>query len=147
MTTYSAGTAAMLVTVTTYSSSAPGTAGPPPTTATCLVIESCWPAPTTTTVGSGPVAGLPSPSVSRFGTSTVSTTAWLLISVPVATPSLTRRSNCSTAEAPAEIVPAPAPGSGGVRSEELILMPAASGEAPPSGWPTGSPFSSVESAT
>ena len=34
-----------------------------------FVIESCWPTPTTTTVGSGPVAGLPSPSVSRFGSS------------------------------------------------------------------------------
>ena len=32
-----------------------------------LVIVSCCALPTTTTVGSGPVAGLPSPSVSRFG--------------------------------------------------------------------------------
>jgi hypothetical protein len=59
---------------------------PPPTTVTCLEMESCWPAPTTTTVGSGPVAGLPSPSVSRSGRSTLSTTAWLLIRVPAGCP-------------------------------------------------------------
>ena len=72
MTTLMAGSAAMFVAFTTYSSCAPGTAAPPPTTVTCFVIESCWPTPTTTTVGSGPVAGLPSPSVSRFGNSTLS---------------------------------------------------------------------------
>ena len=93
MTTLVAGTAAMFVTRTTYSSTAPGSAAPPPTTVTCFVIESCWPAPTTTTVGSGPVAGLPSPSVSRSGSSTLSTTAWLLIRVPAGVPGLTRRSN------------------------------------------------------
>ena len=93
MTTLVAGTAAMFVTRTTYSSVEPGSAAPPPTTVTCFVIESCWPAPTTTTVGSGPVAGLPSPSVSRFGSSTLSTTAWLLIRVPAGVPALTRRSN------------------------------------------------------
>ena len=38
-------------------------------------------------------------------------------------------------------------GSGGVRSDDAIAMPAASGEAPPSGTPTGRPFSRSESAT
>ena len=92
ITTLRAGTAATFTTVTRYSSCAPGTAAPPPTTETCFVMESCWPAPTTTTVGSGPVAGLPSPSVSRSGSSTLSTTAWLLMMVPAGVPELTRRS-------------------------------------------------------
>ena len=43
MTTLVAGTAAMFVTRTTYSSAEPGSAAPPPTTVTCFVIESCWP--------------------------------------------------------------------------------------------------------
>ena len=38
-------------------------------------------------------AGLPSPSVRRFGSSTLLTTAWLLIAVPAGVPALTRRSN------------------------------------------------------
>ena len=147
ITTLIAGTAAMFVTVTRYSSVAPGRAGPPPTTKTCFVIDSCWTAPTTTTVGCAPFPGFPSPSVRRFGSSTLSTTAWLTISVPAGVPRLTRRSNWRTPEAPGEIVPAPGPGSGGVRSDEEILMPEASGETPPSGWPTGSPFNRVESAT
>ena len=49
--------------------------------------------------------------------------------------------------APGEIVPAPGPGSGGVRSDELMLMPEASGATPPSGRPTGSAFKVVEFAT
>ena len=112
-----------------------------------MVIESCWASPTTTTVGSGPVAGSPSPSVSRSGSSVLPTTAWLEISVPAGVPGSTRRSNCRTAVAPAETVPAPTAGNGGVRSDELTSMPEASGDAPPSGWPTGRPFNSVESAT
>src|SRR5262245_6365760 len=147
MTTVRAGTNPTLTTFTTYSSVAPASAAPPPTTVTCLVMASCWMAPTTTTVGSGPVAGLPSPSVRMFGSSTVSTTAWLLITVPAGVPGLTRSSNTSTPAAPGEIVPAPAPGSGGVMLDELMLMPEASGETPPSGWPTGNPFKSVEFAT
>ena len=58
MTTLVAGTGAMFVALTTYSSVAPGRAAPPPTTVTCFVIESCWPTPTTMTVGSGPVAAI-----------------------------------------------------------------------------------------
>ena len=85
------------VACTTYSSIAPASAGPPPTTETFFVILSCCRLPTTTTVGSGPVAGLPSPSVKRFGNSAVSTTAWFAITVPGGTPSLTRRSNVTTA--------------------------------------------------
>ena len=61
------------------------------------------------------------------------TTAWLLITVPAGVPPLTSRSNVSTAAAPGEIVPAPDPGSGGVRSDELMSIPEASGETPPSG--------------
>ena len=48
ITTLKAGTSAMFWTVTVYSSVAPGSAAPPPTTATCFVISSCWSAPTTT---------------------------------------------------------------------------------------------------
>src|SRR5438093_1332488 len=123
----------MFVTVTRYSSVEPASAGPPPTTETCFVIDSCWTAPTTTTVGWAPFPGLPSPSVRRFGSSTLSTTAWLMIRVPAGVPRLTRRSNCSVAVAPGEIVPAPGPGSGGVRLDELMLIPDASGGTPPSG--------------
>ena len=86
------------VTCTTYSSVAPASAGPSPTTLTFFVILSSCRLPTTTTVGSGPVAGLPSPSVSRSGNSAVSTTAWFTITVPGGTPSLTRRSNCTMAD-------------------------------------------------
>ena len=46
-----------------------------------------------------------------------------------------------------EIVPAPGPGSGGVRSDELMLMPEASGATPPSGCATGDPLRRVEFAT
>src|SRR5204863_2296013 len=134
-------------TPTTYSSVAPATAGPPPTTETCFVIRSCCRSPTTTTVGSGPVAGLPSPSVSTFGTSALETAAWFEITVPGGTPSFTRRSNCTTAVPSADSVPAPGPGSGGVRSCELTSMPAISGDTPLSGRPTASPFSVIESAT
>jgi hypothetical protein len=67
--------------------------------------------------------------------------------VPVAVPSFTRRSNCTTADAFGESTPSPATGNGGVRSAELTYTPAASGEEPPSGWPTGRVFSSVEFAT
>src|SRR5512143_164923 len=119
ITTAYAGTAPMLTAWTTYSSVAPATAGPPPTTDTCFVIRSVCTLPTTTTVGSGPVAGLPSPSVSTFGSSALATLAWFVINVPGGTPSLTRRSNCTTADSPGDIVPAPAPGSGGVRLDEL----------------------------
>ncbi len=65
----------MFVTRTRYSSVEPASTGPPPTTVTCFVIASCWALPTTTTVGSGPVAGLPSPSVRVVGTSFVFTIA------------------------------------------------------------------------
>ena len=85
--------------------------------------------------------------MSPFGSSCVCTTAWLLITVPDGVPAFTWRSNSSTALWPGESVPAPGPGSGGVRSEELIGTPAISGETPPSGWPTGSPFSLVVFAT
>ena len=64
-----------------------------PITETCFVMDSCWPLPTGITVGSGPVAGLPSPSVGRSGSSTVSATAWLLMTVPAGVPALTRTSN------------------------------------------------------
>ncbi len=130
-----------------YSSCAPGSAGPPPTTITCLVIWSCWPSPTTTTVGSGPVVGSPSPSVRRSGSPVLRTTAWLLMIVPPGTPSSTRRLYSTTAVWSELIVPAPAPGRGGVRFEELIGMPATSGHTPPSGWPTARPFSVVVFAT
>ena len=40
-----------------------------------------------------------------------------------------------------------APGSGGVRFDELTSTPATSGDTPPSGRPTGWPFSVIESAT
>src|SRR3990170_724164 len=142
MATYSAGNNEMFVTRTRYSSVAPAAAGPPPTTATSLVIVSCWVLPTTTTVGSGPVDGLPSPSVSTLGNSAVRTTAWLRMIVPVAVPSFTRRSNCTTACELGESVPSPATGNGGVRSAELTYTPAASGDDPPSGCPTGKLFSS-----
>src|SRR5262245_50373800 len=145
--TAKAGTVAMLTTVTTYSSCEPGSAAPPPTTATCFVIDSCWALPTTTTVGSGPVAGLPSPSVSRLGTWLLRTTAWLLMIVPPGTPAFTCRLYWTTALRPGLSVPPAAPGSGGVRSLELIGMPAVSGATPPSGRPTGRPFRVVESAT
>ncbi len=69
METYSAGTLPTLLTVTVYSSVAPGMAGAPSTTATFFVIDSCCTSPTMTTVGSGPVEGSPSPSVKRFGSS------------------------------------------------------------------------------
>ena len=137
----------MFTTLTRYSSVEPGSAGPPPTTRTCFVIESCCTAPTTTTVGWAPFPGLPSPSVSRLGCPVLVTTAWLLISVPAGVPALTRRSYWRVAVAPGEIVPAPGPGSGGVRSDELMLMPEASGATPPSGCPTGSPFNCVVFAT
>src|SRR5262245_32154440 len=142
-----AGTAAMFVTRTRYSSWPPASAAPPPTTATCLVMVSCWALPTTITVGSGPVVGSPSPSVGSGGSWTVLTTPWLLISVPAGTPALTCTSNVITALAPTESVPPPGPGSGGVRSDELIPMPATSGETPPSGCPTASPFRLVVFAT
>ena len=135
------------VACTTYSSVAPASAGPPPTTETFFVILSSCRLPTTTTVGSGPVAGLPSPSVKRFGSSAVSTTAWFAITVPGGTPSLTRRSNCTMAIWPADSVPAPAAGSGGVKFDELTSTPATSGDTPPSGRPTGKAFSVIESAT
>ena len=51
------------------------------------------------------------------------------------------------ADSPGDSTPSAAPGSGGVRSVELMSMVLNSGNAPPSGWPTGSPFSVVESAT
>ena len=136
----------MLVTRTTYSSGEPASAGPPPTTATCFVIVSCCALPTTTTVGSGPVAGLLSPSVSRSGAA-VSTKPWLLISVPARTPASTCTWNTMTAVWPTERIPPPGPGSGGVRSDELIGMPATSGETPPSGCPTARPFKVVLFAT
>ena len=63
------------------------------------------------------------------------------MSVPAGTPALTRMSNCTTADWSGASVPCPAPGSGGVRSDELMFTPAISGETPPSGWPTGNPFS------
>jgi hypothetical protein len=119
ITTPDAGTEAMFVTRTRYSSVEPASAGPPPTTTTCLVIESCCPFPTTTTVGSGPVAGLPSPSVSSVGTWSLRTVAWLLITVPPGTPAFTWRLNSTTALWPGAIVP--------------ITTPATSGETPPSG--------------
>ena len=62
--------------------SRPRAPGPPPTTATFFVMRNCCTLPTTTTVGSGPVAGLPSPSVGRRGSSAVKTAAWFVISVP-----------------------------------------------------------------
>ena len=130
-----------------YSSVEPASAGPPPTTATPFVMRSSCKLPTTTTVGSGPVAGLPSPSVSLLGTSALVTTAWFAMTVPGGTPSFTRKSNCTTAISPPASVPAPGPGSGGVRPAELRSMPATSGETPPSGWPTGKPFKVSESAT
>ena len=67
--------------------------------------------------------------------------------MPGGTPSFTRRSNCTTAISPAESVPAPAAGSGGVRLTELTSTPATSGDVPPSGRPTGWPFNVIESAT
>jgi hypothetical protein len=101
--------------------------------------------PTTTTVGSGPVVGLPSPSVSTFGTSALVTVAWFEITVPGGTPSFTRRSNCTTAISPGDSVPPP--GAGGGRFVELTSKPAISGDTPPSGRPTGWPLSVIESAT
>ena len=123
----------MFVTVTRYSRVEPGTAGPPPTTTTSFVIVNCWTAPTTTTVGWAPFAGLPSLSVSSCGSSAVSTAAWLTIKVPSGVPRLTRSSYSTTADAPGAIVP--------------MSMPAANGEAPPSGRPNGALFNSVESVT
>ncbi len=70
MTTSDTGTGETFVTMTVYSTVEPGNSGPPPTTAICLVIVSCCAGPTITTVGSGPVAGLQSPSV-RTGTGSV----------------------------------------------------------------------------
>jgi hypothetical protein len=75
--------------------------------------------PTTTTVGSGPVDGLPSPSVSNAGTSLVRTVAWLRMIVPAGVPLFTRRLNVITALECGESVPSPAVGRGGVRSVEL----------------------------
>ena len=75
------------------------------------------------------------------------TTAWFVISVPAGVPASTSRSNSITALWPGLIVPPPGPGSGGVWSAEAIPIPAASGELPPSGVPTGRPFSCSESAT
>src|SRR5262249_11832253 len=103
-------------------------------------MESCWPEPPTTTFGWAPVAGYLSPSVSRLGCTVLVTTDWLLIRVPAGVPGSTRSSYVRTAAAPGEIVPAPGAGSGGVRSDELMLMPEASGARPPSGRPTGRPF-------
>jgi len=133
MRTSVAATLATLRTTTRYSSCPPASAGPPATTTTCLVIWSCCPPPTTTTVGSGPVAGLPSPSVSRLGACALVTIAWLLMIVPTGVPVFTRRTNTTCALCPPLITPAPAPGSGGVRSEELTGRPAASGKPPASG--------------
>src|SRR5512143_2158099 len=147
MTTAYAGTAPMFTACTTYSSVAPAIAGPPPTTDTAFVIRSVCTLPTTTTVGSGPVAGLPSPSVSTLRSSALDTVAWFVISVPGGTPALTRRSNCTVAISPGDTVPAPAAGNGGVRFDELTSRPAISGDTPPSGRPTGRPFSVIESAT
>ncbi len=144
-TTSYAGTVPTFVTTTLYSSVAPAIAGPPPTTATNFVILSVCRLPTTTTVGSGPVAGLPSPSVSTFATSALVTVAWFEITVPGGTPSFTRRSNCTTAISPGESVPPP--GSGGGRFVELTSKPAISGDTPASGRPTGRPLSVIESAT
>jgi hypothetical protein len=67
--------------------------------------------------------------------------------VPVAVPSFTRRSNCTTACEFGDSVPSPATGNGGVRSAELTYTPAASGDDPPSGCPTGRLFNNVEFAT
>src|SRR5882672_3272260 len=147
ITTAYAGTVPLFVTVTVYSSVLPARAGPPPTTPTSVTILSICRSPTTTTVGSGPVAGLPSPSVKRSGISAVSTTAWFAITVPGGVPSFTRRSNCTTAIWPPDSVPAPGPGSGGVKFDELTSTPATSGDTPPSGRPTGWPFNVIESAT
>ena len=147
ITTWYAGTVPAFVTSTVYSSVAPGIAGPPPTTPTCFTILSVCRLPTTTTVGSGPVAGLPSPSVSTFGSSALETVAWFEITVPGGTPSFTRRSNWTMAVWPGDTVPAPGAGSGGVRFDELTSMPAIIGDTPPSGRPTASPFSVIESAT
>ena len=91
ITTFVAGAVAMLATKTVYSSCEPGSAAPPPTTVTSFAIESCWPPPTTTTVGSGPVAGLPSPSVRTFGSSAVVTRAWFVMSVPAGVPAFTEQ--------------------------------------------------------
>jgi hypothetical protein len=41
ITIFVAGIGAMFVTLTTYSSVAPASAAPPPTTVTCFVIETC----------------------------------------------------------------------------------------------------------
>src|SRR5258706_3221070 len=121
----------MFTTLTRYSSVDPGRAGPPPTTVPCFVMDSCWTAPTTTTVGWAPFAGLPSPSVSRVACPVLVTTAWLLIRVPAGVPGLTVRSYCRTAVAPGEIVPAPGPGSGGVLWAGGRVMPEASGAVSP----------------
>ena len=126
---------------------APGSAGPPPTTVTCFVIESCWPAPTTTTVGSGPVAGLPSPSVSRFGSSTLSHHGLVADQRAGRRAGIDAQVELEDRRGSGRDRAGARTGSGGVRSDELMLMPEASGETPPSGWPTGSPLSIVESAT
>ena len=106
ITTAMTGRVPTFVACTTYSSVAPASAGPPPTTETLFVMRISCRLPTTTTVGSGPVAGLPSPSVKRSGSSAVSTTAWFAITVPGGVPSLTRRSNVTTAVWPGMTVPA-----------------------------------------
>ena len=146
ITTSYAGSVPTFVACTTYSSVAPASAGPPPTTETFFVMRSSCRLPTTTTVGSGPVAGLPSPSVKRFGSSAVSTTAWFAITVPGGTPSLTRRSNVTMADWPAVNVPG-LPRQRRRQFDELTVTPATSGDTPPSGAPTGWPFSVIESAT
>ena len=148
MTTLLAATLPILETRTRYSSCPPASAGPPPTTATCLVIESNCALPTAISVGWSPLASMPSASVNSAGSSLLSTLPWLLMIVPdvaagpgaLTTPSFTVTSKLTTAMPPVDSVPLPVVGNGGVRSDELTSIPPASGETTPPGGPNGIPF-------
>src|SRR5512144_866452 len=122
ITTLVAATVPMLVTRTRYSSSAPTSAVPPPTTATCLVIVSICAFPTVITVGWYPLVGLPSASVGSAGNCAVTTLPWLLIIVPEGTPALTCTLKVTMPVPPAASVPPLDGGEGGVWPEETTPM-------------------------
>ena len=110
----------MFVACTTYSSVAPASAGPPPTTATLFVIRSCCTSPTTTTVGSGPVAGLPSPSVKQVRQLDRVDDGLVRDQRARRHTVVDEQIERHDGRLPVGVsVPCPAPGSGGVRSVEL----------------------------